>query len=96
VSDSRDGPYPKSVCRGEKQTESQIRTETTEDLMKLNSSRISHRQLDPRLVNAQTGQCGYPEKHSRQTDIIYLHDPSFLQTAKGVHGTGCLGGQTRR
>ena len=47
MSDSRDGPYPKSVCRGEKQTESQIRTETTEDLMKLNSSRISHRQLDP-------------------------------------------------
>jgi hypothetical protein len=30
-------------------------------------------------------------KHSGQTDIILLHGTSFLQTAKEVHGIGCLG-----
>src|SRR5216684_4851634 len=52
------------------------------------------------LLNASLTQkadiCAYPEKRSRQTDIIYLHDPSFLQTAKKVYGAGHLRSQTRR
>ncbi len=38
----------------------------------------------------------YLEKNSRQTDVGYRHDPSFLQTTKEVHGAGCRRGQTRR
>jgi len=38
----------------------------------------------------------YLEKNSRQTDVSYRHDPSFLQTTKEVHGAGYLRGEARR
>jgi hypothetical protein len=35
------------------------------------------------------------ECKEREHSVAYLHDPTFVQTAKEVHGAGCLGGQTR-